>query len=338
MDAHDNDAAGGAAEAARQRREQLREQARQRAVRQVQDREAREKGRQHNRDGRDFHTGMALERGETAERGWQREYSVPTTPELGTRRLDQARPGPGGRGLEFTEYKSGRSLRGQDTRNQLAKDRWILEHDRTARGTWVIRQGARVSATIKQELTQLQRDFPGRFTVVRVSAAQRRRAVTLGREALSRQLEIPTLERDRMLARQREADRAAQARTVQDQAARTVADTKYQQLQRQQNAARDRAAKDRAAREAREERDRTGREAHETRQARTRQEQQTRDRVNSLRREMPRLSPEVAHLLAISNAESAARAIERAGVPPDTVRGYEREAPALGRARGRERH
>lgn len=178
------------------------------------------RARQRNDQGRQFHLGMAQIRGETRENGWRNEHVVETS--LGDRRHDTARVvDPNDK--QFSEYKNVRRLR-DDPRTllQLAKDREQLEKGWS--GNWVIPQAARIDPAIAKQLGLLLRDFPDRFTVVRVSEAERRQAVQVGKqlERNRNQLELVTADklRDQERVRQR-AERARQIARTQEAAAQS---------------------------------------------------------------------------------------------------------------------
>ncbi|NUP25905.1 MAG: hypothetical protein HOQ36_10485 [Nocardia sp.] len=207
-----------------------------------------ERGHKHNERGRRFHLGMAEARGETRESGWRYEATV----KLGNnreRRHDTARMNERG-GLDFTEYKGGNLVGGDTTREQLAKDREILERDINARGSWVLVQGS-ASRDFRQQLEAMERDFGERFRVVEVSKAQAREARLAGRRIeRERELAQPELFDSKVLrAEQRMRERAERLREkirVQEAAQRAI---EQQRLERE---AQEREREFRARREAAE--------------------------------------------------------------------------------------
>ncbi|MFE3196280.1 hypothetical protein ACFXHA_45295 [Nocardia sp. NPDC059240] len=181
------------------------------------ERRASERGRKSNEKGRAFHEGQARERGETEAAGWQHEKTTNTS--LGGRRHDTVRRDKDGRVRDFTEYKNRHRLE-SDAFFQLQKDREILERDERARGTWVIRDDARMDERTRTAMERMRRDFPDRFKVERVNREQVRDAVRAGekieRERGREQLELHDVERlrqaDRERKRQRTQERADRVR------------------------------------------------------------------------------------------------------------------------------
>lgn len=216
-------------------------------------REASRRGRRINDRGRQFHLGMAQQRGETRENGWRYEHVTRT--DHGNRRHDTARViDPNDR--RFTEYKSGRTLT-ERTMPQLDKDTNLLS--KGWRGEWVIPADAHLSRSVDQRLRDLQRQYPGRFTVTRVSRDDINRAIALGKE-LERHRNQPELfdtarMRARELARQR-AERVKDIARTKDAAHRAIKAREARQKAeraRQQTRAREpaqRAERDRVERTA----------------------------------------------------------------------------------------
>jgi len=226
-----------------------------------------ERGRGYNRQGVEFHEGMAQIRGETRENGWRNEVVTRTTRELGDRRHDTARLNSEG-GKDFREYKSGQIRDDRFTRDEIAKDRHILAHDPHAQGQWIIRADARVDPGVQRELERLARDFPGRFSIVQVTPVRARRAIELGqalsRERQSRQLELPGVNAAKLREKARREQEAREKARVRAERARVRVHQLGRYLQRgregraeavrareleQQRQARERTERERKARE-----------------------------------------------------------------------------------------
>lgn len=200
----------------------------------------RDRGRKANERGRHFHKGMAQQRGETRENGWQHESKISTP--FGDRVHDTAREKEGReqQGREFTEYKNKVHLRA-DELLQLAKDRHVLENDPNARGTWVIRGDAAIDPAVRRTMERMEQLFPGRFTVEKTTKAERDRAVTIGKE-LERQERTQQLElfdsdklRKQEKARER-AERVKETIRTQEAAARAIAEKEARERARAREA------------------------------------------------------------------------------------------------------
>ncbi|WP_249644518.1 hypothetical protein [Nocardia sputi] len=197
-----------------------------------------ERSRKARDRGRHFHRGMAQQRGETRENGWQHEAKIELGKGKGNTRIhDTARVNDEG-GRDFTEYKSGVVVRGDPhTLNQLRLDREVLDRDPHAAGTWVIRDGA-ADPMIRKQLQALQRDFPERFQVVEVSRAEAEKARKLGR-ALEQQARgvqremhnVPELIRQQQQRQQDAKARVQEAvqRAIERQEAQKAAENARQQ-------------------------------------------------------------------------------------------------------------
>lgn len=258
-----------------------------------------ERSRKARDRGRHFHRGMAQQRGETRENGWQHESTIELGKGKGNTRIhDTARVNDKG-GRDFTEYKSGVVIRGDaHNLNQLRLDREVLARDPHATGTWVIRDGA-ADPTIRKQLQALERDFPQRFQVVEVSRAEAEKARKLGR-ALEQQ-----------------------ARGVQREM-HNVAELIRQQQQRQQNAkARVQEAVQRAI------------QRQEAQKAAEKARQQQLDRIVEARAQLlAKLPPEVARILDVSMPPPAEELDRRPPTPGTGTTRAGREA----RAQARENH
>ncbi len=145
-----------------------------------------------------FELGRAHERGETAERGWVRQFKMETP--KGSRVLDNAKTD--GRGTRSMERKSGR-LNERETYRQLEKERSALEIGQLTHSGWETVSGEAVPRTIQEEMSSMARDFPGRFRHEVISRDDALRAMKLGQSIAAKQLE---------LIRVYELDRADRAR------------------------------------------------------------------------------------------------------------------------------
>ncbi|MFE3105281.1 hypothetical protein [Nocardia tengchongensis] len=139
---------------------------------------ASERAKKAQERGRHFHEGMAQLRGETRAAGWEHEKTIDTR--LGERRHDTARYDEKGRLREFTEYKDRKRL---DARalEQLSREREVLDRERQAHGTWVIREDTRVDSRVARQLEKMQRQYGDRFRVVYVSRERAHQAQLIGR-------------------------------------------------------------------------------------------------------------------------------------------------------------
>ncbi|MEV3962166.1 hypothetical protein AB0M34_14910 [Nocardia sp. NPDC050193] len=145
-----------------------------------------------------FELGRARERGETADKGWVRQFEIQTG--AGARILDSARTH--GRSVQGVERKSGR-VNERDANDQLTRERAALTTGRMSHSRWETVAGERIPEKTRKQLADMARDFPGRFQHEVVSRADALRAIQLGRSLASKQLE---------LIRPYELDRADRAR------------------------------------------------------------------------------------------------------------------------------
>ncbi|WP_280332683.1 hypothetical protein [Nocardia wallacei] len=187
-----------------------------------------------------FELGRAHLRGETPERGWVRQFSIPT--DRGPRILDNAKTQ--GKGVRSIERKSGRV--DARTLEQLKRERLGLESGQISQSGWETVAGEKIDPRAREYMNELIRDFPGRFEHVEISRKDAARAIEAGRALASRQLE---------LIRTYQLDRAERAR-------KRLANIREILRQREAKAAEERAKAERE-RQAREERARVEREAAE---------------------------------------------------------------------------
>lgn len=108
-------------------------------------RDASDRGRQSNDEGRWFHYGIAELRGETRQNGWQHEQSL-TLPSGRERIHDNSRVV---NEHEFREYKGGNHVRGEFVLEQISKEREALETDPKASGAWIVVEGAPMWPPVK---------------------------------------------------------------------------------------------------------------------------------------------------------------------------------------------
>lgn len=218
----------------------------------------KERGRDNNTRGEQFHRGMAQIREETREQGWVREHreDLPSGKYV---KLDQARVLGGEK--EFSEYKSGR-IDGK-AREQLAGHRYLLEKGIYKSGQWVTVRGEPVPAEIRDLIRDMKRDFPGRFAHIEVSREMAARAIDLGKSLMpGQQRELPgvgdkarayQLAQELMQQRARErGERFKAMEQFRGQAARGRGDATQRRQQERQQAERARAEREAAERVARE--------------------------------------------------------------------------------------
>ncbi|MGK8504165.1 hypothetical protein [Nocardia asiatica] len=132
-----------------------------------------------------FELGRAHELGETPEKGWVRQFRIPTS--KGPRVLDNARTE--GRSTRGVERKSGR-INEQDSREQLVRERAGLDAGVLANSRWETVAGEKIPPRTARDLQAMARDFGERFQHVIVSRADALRAIQLGQSLVSRQLEL----------------------------------------------------------------------------------------------------------------------------------------------------
>ncbi|WP_433624656.1 hypothetical protein [Nocardia sp. CA-120079] len=132
-----------------------------------------------------FELGRAHERGETAERGWIRQFEIENRE--GKRRLDSARTD--GRGTRGVERKSGR-VNEREALRQLGVERHALDSGQMTHSAWETVEGETLPDKVREEMQELARDFPGRFQHEIVSRADALRAMRLGQSLMSQQLEL----------------------------------------------------------------------------------------------------------------------------------------------------
>ncbi|GAB2700838.1 hypothetical protein GCM10027089_23760 [Nocardia thraciensis] len=193
-----------------------------------------------------FELGRAHLRGETPERGWVKQFQIPTA--RGPRILDNANTqGKGARGIE---RKSGRV--DDRTLEQLKRERVGLQTGKITHSRWETVAGEKISPQVREYMEQLGRDFPGRFEHAEISRKDAARAIEVGRSLASRQLE---------LVKAYALDRADRARkrlaNIREIVRRREAEAKAKAERERQ--AREKAERERREREAKEVRDRAER-------------------------------------------------------------------------------
>ncbi|NKY48270.1 hypothetical protein [Nocardia cerradoensis] len=160
-----------------------------------------------------FELGRAHIRGETAERGWVRQFQL----QVGNRAriLDSARTD--GRGTRGVERKSGR-IHERSTLEQLRRERSALESGKLTHSRWETVAGEKIPRSVGDELRAMTRDFPGRFEHEVLSRADAARALELGRSLASR---LPKVREAAERLRQNE-ERQRRERTAREAAQRVA--------------------------------------------------------------------------------------------------------------------
>lgn len=262
-----------------------------------------------------FELGRAHIRGETPEKGWVRQFEIKVGGKI--RRLDSARTE--GRGVRSRERKSGQ-VHERETLEQLRRERAALRTGQLTHSGWETVAGEKMPRTVRDELHQMARDFPGRFHHEVISRADALRALQLGKSLASRQLE---------LIRSYQLTRA-------DRARKRLANIREIVRKREAQAKEDRARTER-----------------ETREARQRIQRETADRVarefpvpEVLRRDRENRDAERAQAREAADAAAEARRAQEAADKAERQRQREaaerlaafrqqaREATAAGRVRG----
>ncbi|WP_280275968.1 hypothetical protein [Nocardia wallacei] len=193
-----------------------------------------------------FELGRAHERGETAERGWVRQFKIETP--KGSRVLDNAKTE--GKGTRSVERKSGR-LNERETHRQLGKERSALEIGQLTQSNWETVEGEKVPRTVQQEILSMARDFRGRFQHEVISRDDALRAMKLGQSLAAKQLE---------LVRAYELDRADRARKRLANIREIVRQREATAKEERERAERERKVREERARVQREAADRVARE------------------------------------------------------------------------------
>ncbi|WP_280314030.1 hypothetical protein [Nocardia wallacei] len=311
-----------------------------------------------------FELGRAHIRGETPEKGWVRQFEINVGGKI--RRLDSARTE--GRGVRSRERKSGR-VHERETLEQLRRERAALRTGQLTQSGWETVAGEKVPRTVRDELQQMARDFPGRFHHEVISRADALRALELGRSLAAQQLELvrsyqlsgadrarKRLANIREIVRQREVqakeDRARterEAREARQRVEREAAERVIREFRLPEVLRRDREEKDAGRVQAREAADEAAAQAR----ARLAQEavdkaerQRQRDaaeRLAAFRQQareaaaagrVIRGGPEIADLLIVGHATPGAEPLHREPPHPGPTRGGRDER---GRERGIER-
>ncbi|MEV6768153.1 hypothetical protein AB0N05_05910 [Nocardia sp. NPDC051030] len=203
-----------------------------RLERERQDRAEKSRVRKIHERADNYHTGRAHERGETPERGYQREVTVST--EFGPRKLDSANLTE----RKATEYKSGRQLKDPKTLIQLEKERELIQAGWQI--TWSIPADTKIDPSIQKSLNALARDHADSFTVERPTREEVNRAIALGKQlerSAGKQLEL--IDSQQLHREQNARDRVARLQEI--ARTREAADKAVQQ-QRELDAARAREA------------------------------------------------------------------------------------------------
>ncbi|WP_280275141.1 hypothetical protein [Nocardia wallacei] len=307
-----------------------------------------------------FELGRAHIRGETPEKGWVRQFEIKVGGKI--RRLDSARTE--GRGVRSRERKSGQ-VHERETLEQLRRERAALRTGQLTHSGWETVAGEKMPRTVRDELHQMARDFPGRFHHEVISRADALRALELGKSLASRQLELirsyqltradrarKRLANIREIVRKREAkakeDRARterETREARERIQREVADRVAREFRLPEVLRRDRENRDAERAQAREAADaaeaRRAREAADKAERQRQREaterlaafrQQTREATAAGR--VVRGGPEIADLLIVGRATPGAAPPHREPPQAGSTRGGREDR---GRERGIER-
>ncbi|WP_280379001.1 hypothetical protein [Nocardia wallacei] len=307
-----------------------------------------------------FELGRAHIRGETPENGWVRQFEIKVGGKI--RRLDSARTE--GRGVRSRERKSGQ-VHERETLEQLRRERAALRTGQLTHSGWETVAGEKMPRTVRDELHQMARDFPGRFHHEVISRADALRALELGKSLASRQLELirsyqlTRADRARKrLANIREIVRKREAKAKEDRA-RTERETR-EARQRIQRETADRVARefrlpevlrrDRENRDAERAQAREAADAAEARRAREaadkaerQRQREAAERLAAFRQQareataagrVVRGGPEIADLLIVGRATPGAAPPHREPPQAGSTRGGREDR---GRERGIER-
>ncbi|WP_433659680.1 hypothetical protein ACQPW1_44735 [Nocardia sp. CA-128927] len=229
---------------------------------------AREQWKRSRDVGNRFRDGMALLRGQTPERGYEKEVRHVTP--SGPRVHDVANV----RMQEGNEYKAGRVDK-EKALPQLKKEEHLLKLGYQI--NWTVVQGARVDREVLDRFQELNKKWGRQFDVQEVTREQRRLALTIGKH-VEKQRRAKEKEARALARAEKERQRKAQQQAVERAKVRAEQNRKMQQFR--EAAARGRAdapgrvererktldvlkqvARERAASEA--ERDRVARESAE---------------------------------------------------------------------------
>ncbi|WP_280336365.1 hypothetical protein [Nocardia wallacei] len=307
-----------------------------------------------------FELGRAHIRGETPENGWVRQFEIKVGGKI--RRLDSARTE--GRGVRSRERKSGQ-VHERETLEQLRRERAALRTGQLTHSGWETVAGEKMPRTVRDELHQMARDFPGRFHHEVISRADALRALELGKSLASRQLELirsyqltradrarKRLANIREIVRKREAkakeDRARterETREARERIQREVADRVAREFRLPEVLRRDRENRDAERAQAREAADAA--EARRAREAADKAERQRQreaaERLAAFRQQareataagrVVRGGPEIADLLIVGRATPGAAPPHREPPQAGSTRGGREDR---GRERGIER-
>ncbi|WP_405159850.1 hypothetical protein OG203_25740 [Nocardia sp. NBC_01499] len=176
---------------------------------------------QRSRDmGNRFRDGMALFRGQTPERGYEKEVRLETS--LGPRISDVANVSI----ARSSEYKAGGSDK-QKTLRQLDKDERYIREVPGASVDWTIVEGARFDKEVQARFKQLQEKYRGQFIVNEVTREQRRLALTIGKH-VERQRQAQEKKARALERAEKERQRKAQQQTVEHAKVRAEQNRKIQ--------------------------------------------------------------------------------------------------------------
>ncbi|CAM4097508.1 hypothetical protein NONI108955_08800 [Nocardia ninae] len=132
-----------------------------------------------------FELGRAHEMGETADKGWVKQFRIQTA--KGPRILDNARTA--GQGIESVERKSGR-VNERESREQIAKEHAGIAAGQIARSRWETVAGEKVPDKTRELMQDTADATKGKFQHVEISREAAARAMVIGRSLVSQQLEL----------------------------------------------------------------------------------------------------------------------------------------------------
>ncbi|PXX59844.1 hypothetical protein DFR70_111231 [Nocardia tenerifensis] len=328
---------------------------------------AREQWKRSRDKGNRFRDGMALLRGQTPERGYEKEVRLETS--LGTRVSDVANVSLS----KSSEYKAGGSEKNK-TLKQLEKDERYLREVPGAMVDWTIVQGARHDKEVQDRIKVLQEKYRGQFVVHEISREQLRLALTVGKhldkqrrakekEARARDREEKQRQRERSTKEKQDRERIQAAeRAASMQAAREF--PTYEQLMQREPVEPPSKSPEKTPPAPETERDRVAREAAESaiREVQKQlgynplspektpekdtpeREVAEQKRQNELRiqrevreAQLSRLPPHVAKLVALGQAHGPERAVETPPGHAPSVQGHGRDAQGRDRGQTRDR-
>ncbi|MFI7004273.1 hypothetical protein [Nocardia sp. NPDC050175] len=181
---------------------------------------AREQWKRSRDVGNRFRDGMALIRGQTPERGYEKEVRHVTP--SGPRVHDVANV----RMQEGNEYKAGRVDK-EKALPQLQKEEHLLKQGYQI--NWTVVQGARVDREVLDRFQELNKKWGRQFDVQEVTREQRRLALTIGKH-VEKQRQAKEKEARAQERAEKERQRKAQQQAVERAKVRAEQNRKMQQF------------------------------------------------------------------------------------------------------------